>query len=46
MRFSQILFQKNQIYHKLEKTLKFAATKMQNMLGNHKEFDKVVMDLW
>ena len=32
LRFSHISFQRNQIYHKLHKTLKFAITKMKRML--------------
>jgi len=37
---------KNQIYHKLDKTLEFATIKMQNTLGNHEHFDRVVTGLW
>ena len=40
-----ISFQRNQIYHKLDKTLKFAPMKMQHMLDNHEGFDRVVTGL-
>jgi len=40
------LIAKNQIYHKLAKTLQFITAKMQNTLGNHEDFDWPVTGLW
>jgi len=40
------VFPKKQIYHKLAKTFQFPTTKMQNTLGNHEDFNRVLMGLW
>jgi len=40
------LIPKNQIYYKLDKTLKFATIKIQHILGNYEDFDMVVTVLW
>jgi len=37
---------KDAIYYMLTKALKFSTTKMQCLLDNHKDFDRVVMRLW
>jgi len=39
------LIPKHKICHKLDKTLKFVITKIQYMLGNNEDFDRVVMRL-
>jgi len=34
-----------QIYHKLDKILKFAITKKSNTLDNHEDFNRITMGL-
>jgi len=37
---------KDAIYHVLAKSLKFSTTKMQCLLGNHEDFNRVVTGPW
>ena len=46
MRFTEIPFQRSQIYHMLDKILKCTTTKMQRILDIYEDFDRVVARLW